>query len=160
MEALFRALPALLEALPENEMVREAVVFAAWRKCCGDQLTEHTCPVKFEENRLTVAVADRSWQKNLASLSGQILFKINAVLGSAVVTYIEFVVDADKVGNTKLPVLQRDQNDSSVQITAELIRSASTITDERLRREFLMAAANCLARKEKFFQYEQLTINN
>ena len=160
MEALFRALPALLEALPDNELVREAVIFAAWRRCAGDQLIEHTCLVKFAENRLTVAVADKSWQKNLASLSSQMIFKINAVLGSAIVTYIEFVVDTDKFGNAKLPVLQRGQDDSSVQITPDLIRSASAITDERLRREFLVAAANCLARKEKFFQHEQLTIKD
>ena len=159
MEALFRALPALLEALPNNEMVREAVVFAAWRKTAGDQLGQHTVPVKFIESRLTVAVPDRSWQKNLASLSSQMIFKINAVLGSAVVTYIEFVVDEDKVKNANVKVSQRDWNDSSVQITPELMRSAGKITDEQLRQEFLMAAANCLARKEKVFQ-QQLTIND
>jgi len=151
MEALFRALPALLEALPDNEMVREAVVFAAWRRSAGDQLIEHTCPVRFEENRLTVAVADKSWQKNLASLSSQMIFKINGILGPAVVTYIQFVVDGDKVGKANLPVSQPEQGDSFVQITPELMRSASRITDEQLRREFLMAAANCLARKENFF---------
>jgi len=152
MEALFRSLPALLEALPDNEMVREAVVFAAWRKTAGKQLGLHTLPVKFNENRLIVAVSDKSWQKNLASLSSQMIFKINAALGSAVVTYIEFVVDADRVAKPNKQVSQLDRDDSLVQITPELMRLAGKITDKQLRQEFLMAAANCLARKEKVFQ--------
>ena len=32
MNELFRALPALLKEFDDNEAVREAVVFAAWRK--------------------------------------------------------------------------------------------------------------------------------
>lgn len=155
MEALFRALPALLEALPDNEIVREAVVFAAWRKIAGEQLGAHTYPVGFGENRLTVAVPDRSWKKNLASLSSQMIFKINALLGSAVVTYIEFVIDADKLEGIREQTpraaqnIYESENDSFAEIPPELLRSANVISDEKLRREFLRAAGNCLARKEK-----------
>ncbi|HTK39078.1 MAG TPA: DUF721 domain-containing protein [Pyrinomonadaceae bacterium] len=153
MEALFRALPALLEALPDNETVREAVVFAAWRKSAGEQLAEHTCPVEFAENRLAVAVPDRSWQKNLASLSGQMIFRINSVLGSAVVTYIEFVVDANKIQVATVDPSNYGDGNLLAQLTPELIHSASTITDEKLRKDFLAAAAGCLARKERIFRH-------
>jgi len=154
MEALFHALPALLEALPDNEMVREAVVFAAWRRCAGEQLVEHTCPVKFEENRLTVAVADKSWQKNLASLASQMIFKINAVLGSAVVTYIEFVIDAKKLKSGKVQNLSHDGTEGSAdaEVTPELMRAAAAITDEKMRREFLAAAAGCTARRNRLIR--------
>jgi len=158
MEALFRALPVLLKALPDNDMVREAVIFAAWRKCAGEQLAEHTCPVEFAENRLAVAVPDRSWQKNLASLSGQMIFKINGVLGSAVVTYIEFVVDANRFQETAINPAEHDDGESLVQATPELIHSASTITDEKLRKDFLAAATGCLARRDRIVRQRGVTI--
>jgi len=160
MEALFRALPALLEALPDNEIVREAVVFAAWRKSAGEQLEQHTAPVSLVENRLTVAVADRSWQRNLASLSSQMIFKINAVLGSAVVTYIDFITDAERFDNSNAQPSERDVGDSLAQVTPDLLRSAGAITDEKLRREFLAAAAGCLSRKDKISRKQQLTISD
>jgi hypothetical protein len=158
MEALFRSLPALLEALPDNENVREAVVFAAWRKIAGDQLGTHTAPIGFKEGRLSVAVADNSWKKNLASLTSQMIFKINSAMGSAVVTYIEFIVDVKKV---QKPTVGRNTaaetaNEKVVasEITPELEQSAAVIGDEKLRNEFLLAAASCLARKEKLANSE------
>lgn len=158
MEALFRTLPMLLEAVPDNDMVREAVIFAAWRKISGEQLAEHTCPVEFAENRLAVAVLDKSWQKNLASLSGQMIFKINAALGSAVVTYIEFVVDANKFQEITINSSEQDDRESFVQLTPELVRSSSIITDEKLRKNFLAAAAGCLARKERIVRQQRIAI--
>jgi hypothetical protein len=158
MEALFRSLPALLEALPDNENVREAVVFTAWRKIAGDQLGTHTAPVGFKEGRLSVAVADNSWKKNLASLSSQMIFKINSVLGSAVVTYIEFVVDSRKVrkATTSKNIAAETENEKVMsEITPELKQSAAIIEDEKLRNEFLLAAASCLARQRRFLNEEE-----
>lgn len=151
MEALFRSLPALLDALPDNENVREAVVFAAWRKIAGDQLGTHTAPVGFKENRLLVAVPDNSWKKNLASLSSQMIFKINTALNSPVVTYIEFIVDTKKAGKAGIDktVTTDDIATIASEITPELRQSAAIIEDEKLRHEFLLAAAICLARRAK-----------
>jgi Protein of unknown function (DUF721). len=151
MEALFRSLPALLDALPDNENVREAVVFAAWRKIAGDQLGTHTAPVRFKENRLLVAVPDNSWKKNLASLSSQMIFKINTALNSPVVTYIEFIVDTKKAGKAGIDktVTTDDIATIASEITPELRQSAAIIEDEKLRHEFLLAAAICLARRAK-----------
>ncbi len=46
MEALFRALPKLLREFEDTEEVREAVVFAAWRRIAGESLSEHTVPFR------------------------------------------------------------------------------------------------------------------
>ena len=101
MNELFRALPALLKEFDENETVREAVTFAAWRKIAGESLSQHAVPFRLEQKRLTVAVKSETWRKHLEHLTGQMIFKINSVLGQAVVTFIEFRVDEAAVRNTR-----------------------------------------------------------
>ena len=93
MNELFRALPALLKQFDENEDLREAVAFAAWRRIAGESLSPHAIPLRLENKHLTIAVSSETWKKHLQSLSGQMIFKINSVLGQAVVTFIEFRVD-------------------------------------------------------------------
>src|SRR5437868_10006102 len=97
MNELFRALPALLKEFDDNETVREAVAFAAWRKIAGESLRQHAVPFRLEQKRLTIAVKSETWRKHLEHLSGQMIFKINSVLGQAVVTFIEFRVDEKAV---------------------------------------------------------------
>ncbi len=40
MDELFQTLPALLKEMSDNEPLREAVVFAAWRRASGEGLLE------------------------------------------------------------------------------------------------------------------------
>ena len=54
------------------------------------------------QKRLTVAVKSETWRKHLENLSGQMIFKINSVLGQAVVTYIEFHIDEKAVERENL----------------------------------------------------------
>ena len=85
----------LLKEFEDKEEVREAVVFAAWRKIAGESLSEHTVPFRLFNKHLIVAVADKMWKRHLETLSGQMIFKLNSVLGQAVVTFIEFRVDEE-----------------------------------------------------------------
>ncbi len=93
MHELFRALPALLKEFEDNQDVREAVIFAAWRKIAGETLRDRAVPHRLFKKHLVIAVMSDTWKKHLEHLSGQMIFKLNSVLGSAVVTYIEFRVD-------------------------------------------------------------------
>jgi hypothetical protein len=83
------------------------------------------------------------------------IFKLNSLLGSAVVTYIEFVIDADEVKkSTGMSDTDRDirtefAQAAAAEITAELCRAADEISDDDVRRSFLLAAGSCLARKRK-----------
>ena len=146
MDAFFRALPGVFEAIDASEEVRRAFVFAAWRRVAGAQLTERTAPVGLDEKRLTIAVADITWQRNLESLAGQLLFRLNATLGRPLVDFIEFRIDEAAVdaalGEKAEPHAEADLTG----LPSEISESAAAIKDDQLRKAVLNAAANCLTR--------------
>ena len=149
MDAFFRALPGVFEAIDASDEVRQAFVFAAWRRVAGAQLTERTAPLDLAGKRLIVAVADRTWQANLESLAGQLLFRLNATLGRPLVDFIEFRIDEAAV-DAMLSGQERSENvPDSEEVPAEISESASTIKDEQLRKAVLNAAANCLSRTKE-----------
>jgi hypothetical protein len=155
MNELFRALPALLKEFDENETVREAVTFAAWRRIAGESLRQHAVPYSLSQKRLTIAVKSETWRKHLEHLSGQMIFKLNSALGQAVVTFIEFRVDEKAVEkenfkNTK-PTLSPEELEEIAleEVTPKMRRAADAIKDDNLRYQFLLAAGSCLARKKK-----------
>jgi hypothetical protein len=155
MNELFRALPALLKEFDDNETVREAVTFAAWRKIAGESLRQHAVPFRLEQKRLTIAVKSETWRKHLEHLSGQMIFKINSVLGKAVVTYIEFCVDEQAVEKENFKKIEQTLSPEELEeialdeVTPQMRRSADAIKDDNLRYQFLLAAGSCLARKKK-----------
>lgn len=154
MNELFRALPALLKEFEDNETVREAVVFAAWRKIAGEALRFSAVPVHLSGKRLTVAVGSEMWRKHLEHLSGQMIFKINSKLGQAVVTFIEFRVDEKAVKEERAKFQKSEAEAISEEtalneITPKMRHSADAIKDDNLRYQFLLAAGSCLVRKKK-----------
>ena len=68
MEQLFSAIPAVLKNLEPNPEADKAIVFAAWKRCAGELLRTRTTPLDFAENRLVIAVADKTWQRHLEDL--------------------------------------------------------------------------------------------
>jgi hypothetical protein len=154
MNELFRALPALLKEFSGHAEVREAIIFGAWRKMAGESLREQAAPIRLDQNRLAVAVDNEMWKNHLEALSGQMIFKLNSALGSAEVTFIEFVVDekAVEAENVKFGRPPIDEAESARiaagEITPGLRESAGAIKNEELRERFLMAAGRCLARKK------------
>jgi len=100
MEQLFGAIPAVLKNLVPNAEADKAIVFAAWKQCTGDLLRTRTAPLEFYENRLVVAVEDKTWQRNLEALSPQMLVKLNDYLGQGTVKFIEFRVVDDAQART------------------------------------------------------------
>lgn len=155
MEGLFRALPALLTEFDENETVREAVVLAVWRKIAGESLREHTVPFRLYRKHLVIAVSSEIWKRHLESLSGQMIFKLNSVLGQAAVTFIEFRVDEhtvemERAKNRKTVVSDTEFDDNALdEVSPQLRHTADAIEDDNLRYLFLLAAGGCLTRKKK-----------
>jgi len=158
MEELFRALPALLKEFEDNQDVREAVIFAAWRKIAGDALRDRAVPHRLFKKHLVIAVMSDTWKKHLEHLSGQMIFKLNSVLGSAVVTYIEFRVDEkvvleDRAKHRKSIVSDENIKENAMnEVTPKLRHSADAIKDDNLRYQFLLAAGSCLVRKKKLIK--------
>lgn len=93
MEQLFGSIQAVLRGLEPNPKKDEAIAFAAWKRCAGEMLSERTTPREFSGKRLTIAVADKIWQRHLEHLAPQMLAKLNERLGRGTVTFIEFRVE-------------------------------------------------------------------
>jgi hypothetical protein len=155
MNELFRALPALLRQMEDNESLRQAVVFAAWRRIAGEGLREHAVPLRLYQKHLIVAVMSETWKKHLEHLSGQMIFKLNSVLEQPLVTFIEFRVDEETVKherakfNSRKIDAEREREIALEQVSPKMRQAADAIKDENLRYQFLLAAGSCLARKKK-----------
>ena len=160
MEDLFRALPKLLREFDDTEEIREAVALAAWRRVAGPSLCEHAVPFRLYNKHLIVAVANLTWKKHLEHLSGQMIFKLNSMLGQAVVTFIEFRVDEETVleerAKNKITTISREEQEEIAleEVTPKLRGAADAIKDDNLRYQFLLAAGSCLARKKKIANRE------
>src|SRR5215216_1481082 len=85
MNQLIKSLPTVLRAAGNSAEVAEAAAVAAWKHAAGDGLKERAVALKLENRVLTVAVADRIWQKQLNSMRGQLLFRVNTILGQPLV---------------------------------------------------------------------------
>lgn len=155
MQDLFRALPKLLKQFEDTEEVREAVVFAAWRKIAGESLSGHTVPFRLFNKHLIIAVADKMWKRHLEDLSGQMIFKLNSILGQPVVTFIEFRIEAATLEAERAKFQKQKLSDAEMveialdEITPQMRHSADAIADDNLRYQFLLAAGSCLARKNR-----------
>lgn len=149
MERVFGTIPAVLSGLGVNDNATEAVVFVAWRQTAGEMLTERTSPVEFFENRLVIAVEDRTWQRHLEDLAPQMLAQLNGKLGQGTVKFIEFRIAPASLANAKA---KRARNTKAAKsrapIAPSLIDAANKIGDSVLRASFLSAAAAYLDKSE------------
>ena len=94
MEGLIKTLPAVLRASGNAPEVIEAAVIAAWKHAAGENLKSHAVPLGLHERTLRVAVADAIWQRQLHAMRGQMLFRVNNLLGQPLVGAIEFIIDS------------------------------------------------------------------
>ncbi len=154
MDDLIRALPKLLRAAGETEEVAEAAARVAWRRAAGPALRGQAVPFRLYRKTLIVAVADTTWQKQLEAMSGQLLFRLNSLLGQALVTYIEFRIDpetvrAERESLTGPEMNVEEQEQRALRSAAgQVLSAANAIHDEDLRRRFLLAAGSCIERRE------------
>ena len=151
MDDLFQALPKLLRAAGEAEEVLEAAAFAAWRRAAGEALRGCAVPFRLHRKTLVVSVPDATWRKQLEGVSPQLLFRVNSLLGQALVTFVEFRVDPQTVNEERARLrrseyerLEREEN--ALSRARELDEAAHAIRDETLRRRFLLAAGSCMNR--------------
>jgi hypothetical protein len=102
MEALIKSLPTVIRASGNAPEVIEAAAIAAWKHAAGGGLKEHALPVGLEDRTLKILVADPIWQKQLHAMRGQMLFRVNSLLGQPAVGAIEFIVDPDFYANKRI----------------------------------------------------------
>ena len=146
MNQLIKSLPGVLRAAGDSAEVAAAAAIAAWRHAAGDGLKEHAVPLKLENRTLTIAVADAIWQKQLHSMRGQLLFRVNSILGQPLVSALDFVVDSKLVKPPAEPVAQREEMVDN-EVPLELGSAANAIQDKDLRKKFLTTALLSLRHK-------------
>ena len=150
MERLIKTLPTILKASGAPEEVAEAACLAAWKHAVGEGLSSHAVPVQLLNSTLVVAVADNIWKKQLEQMRGQLLFRLNSVLGQALVKSIEMRVDPKRIELARAkPSGTSTDKESNYEVPAELLSAAAAIEDVDLRRAFLGAATSCVKRLEK-----------
>ena len=146
MNQLIKSLPTILRAAGDSEEVAEAAAIAAWKHAAGDGLKGRAVPVKLENRTLTVAVADVIWQKQLHSMRGQLLFRVNTILGQPLVSAIDFVIDPKLATAQAEPEKPKDEPLDN-EVPLELWSAANAIHDKELRKSFLKTALVSLKRK-------------
>src|SRR6201988_2407325 len=146
MNQLIKSLPGVLRAAGDSAEVAEAAAIAAWKHAAGDGLKEHAVPLKLENRTLIIAVADAIWQKQLHSMRGQLLFRVNSILGKPLVSALDFVIDPKLA---KPPVEQPARREEFLdnEVPLELWSAASAIQDKKLRKKFLTTALLSLRHK-------------
>jgi hypothetical protein len=150
MMDLARLLPKLLKATGANPEMAEIAAKVAWSRAAGDGLRRHAIPFRLYRTTLVVSVADTIWQRQMQSMSAELLSRINKLLGREVVETIEFRIDPAAVEKVRASV----QSQQSERVEAprpapdELISAADEIADPDLRERFIRAAENCIARRE------------
>src|SRR5688500_14503860 len=130
---VFRTLHTVLGDIDGADAVREAVVFAAWRRIAGEAIVEPAVALKLQNGTLSVAVSSITWQRHLKDLCGQIVFKINAALGVPTVTFIDLRIDERAVlenREKRSNVRYTDPEAAVNEITPDLARAADSIADD------------------------------
>lgn len=137
-----------MKAAGDSTEVAQAACVVAWKQIAGDALRGNAVPLRLDDRTLVIAVADANWQKQMQSLSGQLLFRLNSLLGQPVVTSLEFCEDPGTVAQARLTLMGSEESREIRPISAELVSAAAGIHDKDLRRAFLGAASSCLRRIE------------
>ena len=147
MNQLIKALPAVLRGAGDSQEVAEAAAIAAWKHAAGDGLKDHAVPLKLEDRTLTISVVDAIWQKQLHLMRGQLLYRINTILGQPIVGAIEFVIEPKRT--KPQPETQKKDEPLDNEVPLELWSAANAIQDPELRKSFMKAAMLSLKRNKE-----------
>ena len=147
MYSFISCLPLVIRAAGEAPEVVEAAARAAFNHSVGEALLDHAVPLHLEGQTLVVAVRDAVWQKQLTSVLGEVLFRINRLLGQSLVSFIELRID-EKVFSQRVTKQAAQADSSSAEVPLQLWSAANSISDKELRQLFLKAALSQSQRSE------------
>jgi predicted nucleic acid-binding Zn ribbon protein len=85
-----RAGKALAKLRLSDAISPDQLAFAAWPAAVGKRIAVHACPKALVRGTLVIETEDAVWQKQLFHLRFDILAKLVEVLGSGVITDLEF----------------------------------------------------------------------
>lgn len=103
----------LVERLPFRERLREHAVWTVWAEVVGPLLASKAEPVRIEEGKLFVRVANSAWMQELQFLKDDIRSRLNHRLGAPVVRGLYLILGAGKPREKKegsLPIHPVDES--------------------------------------------------
>lgn len=143
MEEISRLLPLMIKATGQQENISESACFVAWDLAVGTSNARISAPVQLSNKTLVIATIDATWCKQLEIMAGQILFRLNALLGAPLVTRIHITVNPQWVNQQRQTAEPPPENPLPPPDT-ELTTVAEHISDASLREQFLRTATRCL----------------
>lgn len=84
--------------LQNAKLSPEEFAAAVWPAAVGRRLALRTGPVKLYGRKLVVDVEDAVWQRQLSTMSSQILTKLQLLSGSGMIEGVEFRIGAARRG--------------------------------------------------------------
>jgi len=123
--------------LPGDTLTPDEFVCAAWPNAVGKRIAAHTRAARLVRTKLIVEVEDRIWQRQLFTLSGQILKNLTHAIGPGLVDDLEFKIVPRRREPARATV--------STPAAAPLFDEADAIADPVLRNIYRAARKRALA---------------
>jgi len=98
-----QVLDDLIDRLAFRERLREHAVWNVWAEVVGPLLASRTEPLRIEDGKLFVRVANSTWMQELQFLKDEIRHRLNHRLGAQIVREIFLVMGAGKRHKRKDP---------------------------------------------------------
>jgi hypothetical protein len=124
-------------ALPNDTLTPDELACAAWANAVGKRIASHTRAARLVRAKLVVEVDDRIWQRQLFTLSGQILRNLAKTVGPGLIEDLEFKIVPRRREPARAIV--------STPAAAPLFDEADGIADPVLRNIYVAARKKALA---------------
>jgi predicted nucleic acid-binding Zn ribbon protein len=123
------------EILTDEQLAR-----AVWPAAVGKAIARHTSRLKLVRGTLVVEVEDAIWQKQLYPLTGQILDRLQKVMGSELVEDLEF-----RVAIPRRQIMRAATLDQQMDTGERNFDEADTIQDPVLKKVYRLSRKKATA---------------
>lgn len=90
MQGISEILHNTLQQLGLKKRYHAELIMERWSEIVGDDISQHSCPVKFERGLMFVTVSNSVWCHHLFMLKESIISKLNRFIGEKIVKDIRF----------------------------------------------------------------------
>jgi predicted nucleic acid-binding Zn ribbon protein len=119
-------------------MSDEDIARAVWPAAVGKAIASHTSRLKLVRNKLVIEVEDAIWQRQLHTLSSQIIGRLRTLTGSDVIEELEFRIgvprrEAQRAESltSALVASQPDSDDESHRIQDPVLKKVYRLSRKR-----------------------------
>lgn len=119
-------------------MTDDDIARAVWPSAVGKAIACHTSRIKLVRNKLIVEVEDAIWQRQLHTLSSQIIERLRVLTGSDIIEELEFRIgiprrQAQRAESLTPPLFesQMDSDDESHRIQDPVLKKVYRLSRKR-----------------------------